>query len=258
MILACDIGNTRIKFALYDTSGLLRELKISSRGLLPLEWFRRHSEIKQVAISSVVPSVTLELREFFLREFKIDPFVITHESRFNLKIDYETPHSLGIDRICSAEGAFSIFRASEEEFKSYSDKTFIITVDLGTATTVNVVKYNGVFSGGIIMPGMSTMANSLKVNTAQLPHISIENDYKSFIGKNTRSSIASGILNSTLSLIESSICYLENEFGAKTVKLYTTGGNAPLIEHHLKHEHLLVEDLVLRGVKSVFERNVSD
>lgn len=255
MTLACDIGNTRIKFALYDISGL-RELKISSRGILPLEWFRRHSEITRVAISSVVPAVTDELKKFFLSEFNIEPFVITHESTFNLKVDYETPHSLGIDRICSAEGAFSIFSRSRE-FKSYNEKTFIITADLGTATTVNVVKYNGVFSGGIIMPGLYTMANSLKANTAQLPEISIESDYKGFLGKNTRSSIASGILNSTLSLIESSICCLENELGAEVVKLFTTGGNAPLIEKYLKREHLMVEDLVLRGVKSVFERNVS-
>ncbi|HEX2963050.1 MAG TPA: type III pantothenate kinase [Ignavibacteriales bacterium] len=253
MILACDIGNSRIKFALYDKYGL-RELKISSRGLLPLDWFRK-SKIEHAAISSVVPSVTDELSEYFSKEFNLEPFVITHESAFNLQIDYETPHSLGIDRICSAEGAFALFKASPES-KSYSEKTFIVTIDLGTATTLNVVKYNGVFSGGIIMPGIMTMANSLKVNTAQLPEISIELDYKGFIGKNTRSSIASGILNSTLSLIESSICRLKNEAGAEAVKLYTTGGNAPLIEKHLKYEHVMVEDLVLRGVKSVFERNI--
>ncbi|MGE5498907.1 MAG: type III pantothenate kinase, partial [Syntrophothermus sp.] len=248
-----DIGNSRIKFALYDKYGL-RELKISSQGLLPLDWFR-NIKIKNVAISSVVPSLTDELSEYFSKEFKIEPFVITHESLFNLQIDYETPHSLGIDRICSAEGAFALFKESKE-FKGYDEKTFIITIDLGTATTVNIVKYNGLFSGGIIMPGIMTMTNSLKVNTAQLPEISIELDYKGFIGKNTRSSIASGILNSTLSLIENCVCYLKSEMGAKEVKLYTTGGNAPIIEKHLKFEHLMVEDLVLRGVKSVFERNV--
>lgn len=253
MTLACDIGNSRIKFALYDKSGL-RELKTSSHGLLPLEWFRK-SNVENVAISSVVPSVTEELKKYFLSEFKIEPFVITHESLFNLEINYETPHSLGIDRICSAEGAFALFKETEE-FKSYGEKTFIITIDLGTATTVNIVKYNGVFSGGIILPGITTMAASLKTNTAQLPEISIDLDYKCFIGKNTRSSIASGILNSTLSLIESSVSYVENEMGAKTVKLYTTGGNAPVIEKHLRREHLMIEDLVLRGVKSVFERNI--
>ncbi|MCU7495865.1 MAG: type III pantothenate kinase [Ignavibacteria bacterium] len=254
MILACDIGNSRIKFALYDLSGL-RELKISSHDLLPMDWFKSR-DITSVAISSVVPSVTAQLYIYFSREFNIKPFVITHQSLFNLKIDYETPQSLGIDRICSAEGAFALFKASPE-FSGYNDRSFIITVDMGTATTVNIVKYNGVFAGGIIMPGIFTMAASLKVNTAQLPEISIEGDYRDFIGKNTRSSIASGILNSTLSLIDSSICYLKSRMGAEVIKLYTTGGNAALVDKHMKYEHVMVEDLVLRGVKSVFERNVT-
>ncbi|MGE5430750.1 MAG: type III pantothenate kinase [Syntrophomonadaceae bacterium] len=253
MTLACDIGNSRIKFALYDRTGL-RELKTSSHDVLPLEWLKS-GNFESAAISSVVPSVTDRLYKYFLKEFQIEPFVITHESHFNLEIDYETPQSLGIDRICSAEGAFSLFKETPG-FKNYNEKSFIITVDLGTATTVNIVKYNGVFSGGIIMPGIMTMANSLKVNTAQLPEISIEKDYKSLIGKNTRSSIASGILNSTLSLIENSVCCLKSEMGADVIKLYTTGGNAALIENYLKLEHVMVEDLVLRGVKSVFERNV--
>lgn len=253
MLLACDIGNSRIKFGLYDKAGL-RELRISSHGSLPQDWFGSR-EISSVAISSVVPSVASRLSGYFTKEFDIEPFVITHRSIFNLKIDYETPHSLGIDRICSAEGAFAIFKDTPE-FKNYNKNSFIVTVDLGTASTVNIVKYNGVFTGGIIMPGMMTMANSLKSNTAQLPEISIENDYKGLIGKNTRSSIASGILNSTLSLIESSVCTLESEMGAEMIKLYITGGNAALIDKHLKREHVLVEDLVLRGIRSVYERNV--
>ncbi|MGE5399857.1 MAG: type III pantothenate kinase [Ignavibacteriales bacterium] len=253
MLLACDIGNTRQKFALFEGTSLV-ELRTFSGDTFELEWLKKYP-VKNVAISSVVPSVTGKLTGMFLEELNVKPFVITHESLFNLKIDYATPHSLGIDRICSAEGAFSLF-SREPSFKNYDKNTFLITVDLGTASTINIVKYNGIFDGGLIFPGISTMAGSLSKNTAQLPEIDLLNDYKNFIGKDTRSSIASGIINSTLSLIEKTCCYLLEQHKPGFLRVYLTGGNARIVHEMLSLEHQLAEDLVLQGVKAVFERNM--
>jgi type III pantothenate kinase len=98
------------------------------------------------------------------------------------------------------------------------------------------------------------MINSLFSNTAQLPQIDIR-DYLNFIGKDTKSSIASGILNSIISLIEKAHHYLKNNFSAEDIYIYITGGNARLIQPYIKFENKLIDDLVLAGVRSVYERN---
>ena len=83
----------------------------------------------------------------------------------------------------------------------------------------------------------------------------MDQDHQGTDGKDTRSSIASGILNSTISLIEKAHHHLINTSGVKTIKIYLTGGNAYVVQPYIMFENTLVEDLVLQGVKVVFERN---
>lgn len=251
MLLACDIGNTRFKFAVYDNEELI-DYRISSYDNLRAELFRDYG-ITAAAISSVVPSAARSIVELLNESFSIDPFVISHKSLFNLKINYLTPETLGIDRICSCEGAFSIY-SNSPDYKYYNDKVWIITVDSGTATTLNIVKYNAEFAGGIIMPGITTMAKSLSGSTAQLPAAGSE-DYTGLIGRDTRSSIASGIINSTAGMIERACDFLKEQFGAGDIRIYITGGNSEAVSRIIKYENLQVKDLVLRGVKAVFEKN---
>src|SRR5690606_9318905 len=145
-------------------------------------------------------------------------------SSFNLKLNYDSLDTLGIDRICSCEGAFYLFRNSSE-FQNYDEGTFLLTIDFGTATTINFIKYPGEFIGGIIFPGIKLMSSALNSNTAQLPLVEIS-DYKNLIGRTTRQSIASGILHSTLSLINETIVYLRKELNAEKIFVFITGGNA--------------------------------
>ncbi len=161
--------------------------------------------------------------------------------------------TLGIDRLCSAEGAFFLFKQSNN-FINYSDKDFIITIDFGTATTINFVQHPGVFLGGIIAPGIKTMFNSLQKNTAQLPEVGI-NNFESFIGTDTKQSIASGVLNSTLGLMEKTINYLKNEYHGENIFIYATGGNAKDILSHINFRYKFEESLVLLGVKAVWDIN---
>jgi type III pantothenate kinase len=251
MFLACDIGNTNIKTAIYDKD------KRKSFNIFPAEKVLYNlfceQEISEVAISSVVPNKTEEITKFLHNELKIDPFIININSKFNLSINYKTPETLGIDRICAAEGAYKLFE-TEYSVIPQIEKFYLLVIDLGTATTLNFINLKPEFEGGIILPGIKLMANSLNINTAQLPKIDLTN-YTTFIGKDTHSSIASGIINSTVGLIEKAYQHLTNTMGAKTIKIYFTGGNARIIQPYIKYENALVEDLVLRGVKVVFERN---
>ena len=254
MILACDIGNTNAKFAVFENSKRI-SFNIFSSNNISYNLFDKF-KISHAAVSSVVPDKTKELTKYLQSELQINPLIIDINSKFNLSINYRTPETLGIDRICAAEGAYKLF-SEDYTVQNEFEKFYLMVIDFGTATTLNFINYKSEFEGGIILPGIKMMINSLNTSTAQLPRIDLTN-YTSFIGKDTRSSIASGILNSSVSLIEKAHHYLKYTAGADTIKIFLTGGNASVVQPFLRFENTLVEDLVLQGVKTVFERNKID
>ena len=252
MFLAIDIGNTRIKSALFEDNDIHEINSFTDVGSL-LNYSSTKKNILDIAISSVVPSTANSLSEHLNKYLRVEPFIINSNSKFSLKNEYKSPNTLGIDRLCSAEGAFFLFKQSQK-FKNYSDKDFIITIDFGTATTINFVRYPGVFLGGIIAPGVKTMFDSLRTNTAQLPEVNLK-DFNNFIGSDTKESIASGVLNSTLGLIEKAITNLKQDYQAKNIFIYITGGNADEILKYVKFDYIFEESLVLLGIKAVWELN---
>ncbi len=252
MFLAFDIGNTSIKTGIFDADNLVN-ISVFSRDVDPVPDLPA-AGLCGVAISSVVPDLTLKTARQIKDRYGLSPFIISAKSRFNLKINYETPETLGPDRVCSAEGAFSIFKKSKS-YKSFSPGTFLVSVDLGTATTLNIVGFPGEFIGGSIAPGIKTMINSLKLNTAQLPEIDFSS-YKGILGKNTESSIAAGIINSTTGLIEKTFSFLKSELNAKEIITFVTGGNAEAAAPFLGFKFEFEKGLVLKGIKAVYDLNV--
>ncbi len=261
MFLTLDIGNTNIKAALFSTRKEKRLVKQQDT-LFEFKSFGKISNLKkylmsidfsEAAISSVVPEKTKKISALLESKFKVTPVVISKDLTFNLKIKYKTPETLGIDRLCSAEGAYAIFRNSAG-YKYYNSKTFLLAIDFGTATTINVVGYRGAFLGGVIAPGIKMMSNALNKNTAQLPEIALSN-YKGVIGNDTKSSIASGILNSTLGLIEKTVSMLKKEYSAEQIRIFITGGNAELILPYIKLNFKYEPALVLKGIKAIYTKN---
>lgn len=248
MILALDIGNTNIKTG-YFLKNELNDFVIFRN---PDELFDslKHYEFNETAISSVVPALTERVIQFLKEELKITPYIISKDSLFNLKLDYKTPETLGIDRICSAEAAFNIFNSGKELNK----ETFLLTIDFGTATTINITVPPRNFIGGLIAPGIKTMFDSLKSTTAQLPELNFS-DYKSLIGNDTNSSIASGIITTTVGMIEKTINHLKEKYSAKDIKCFITGGNAKQVQQFLPEDFIFDEALVLKGVISVYNLN---
>lgn len=251
MLLVCDIGNTRIKTALFDRNRIIDFKSFTSINKLVVSY--RQKNISSVAFSSVVPNTSKEFESHFKKKLKITPFRVNNSLAYNLKIDHSTPEYVGTDRICSAEGAFYLFKRSSN-FKKYNKNDIILSIDLGTATTLNFVKYPEVFTGGIIAPGVRMMGELLHNQTALLPIVS-SSEYKRLIGRNTKESISSGIINSTIGLIEKSINELMSKNKSVTVYVYVTGGNANQIIPYLKIKHKFVPELVLIGIKAVYEKN---
>ena len=244
-ILSCDIGNSSIKFGLYSEGKLLDYSRISHEEFSHA--FLAKMDFEFAAISSVVPAVTDKLTELLETQFRITPLIISKSSEFSLEINYETPETLGIDRICGAEGALFLYNKENDSNKLRQDE-LVLTVDCGTATTINVIKSPGIFSGGVIAPGLTTMMNSLNSGTAQLPKVDLFS-YNQLIGSNTESCIVSGIINATLGLLERTIAELTKD--NKNVITYLTGGNSDIIAQHFEKEFFHVKDLVLLGIYSL-------
>ncbi|MCG6914406.1 type III pantothenate kinase [bacterium BMS3Abin03] len=251
MLLTIDIGNSSIKAAIFEKNKLVQHFREKDPPKL-ISIIKYHS-FKNAVVCSVVPKLTEQVSAKIKDEFNITSFILTKDIKFNLDINYKTPETLGIDRLCSAEGAFFLFKNSNN-FRIYNEDTYILAIDFGTATTTNIIEYPGKFIGGLITPGVEMMFDSLNKKTAQLPDVDIS-DFDSFIGNSTDSSIASGVVTSAIGMFEKTINYLKKEKSAKDVFIYITGGNAKKIIPHLNFEFIYEEALVLYGVSALWKLN---
>ena len=205
----------------------------------------------EAAICSVNPRVEKLLAEKISSK-GIKVFRVSIQNKFNFKISYETPDTLGMDRVCSAAGAMEI--ANKKELLKKNQ--YLVTIDFGTATTINIVSPSREFIGGLIAPGITTMLKSLNEKTAQLPLPDL-NSYKGVIGNSTDSSIISGVMTSTVGMINETINHLTEISDQNMPILFATGGNAKHVLPYLKFEVLFDEALVLKGLKEIYDLNKS-
>jgi type III pantothenate kinase len=247
MLLTLDIGNTNIKSALFEDDRLIELIVHSEPGKATN--YLNESTFSEAAICSVNPRVGKSLTEIISAK-GIIVFSANIKNKFNFKINYETPETLGMDRVCSCAGALEI--ATKKEL--LNNNQYLVTIDFGTATTINIVSPQREFIGGLIAPGISTMLKSLNEKTAQLPLPDL-NSYKGIIGNSTQSSIISGVFNSTVGMISKTINHLSEISNQNMPILFATGGNAKHVLPHLKYKVLVEEALVLKGLKAIYEMN---
>jgi type III pantothenate kinase len=248
MLLAIDIGNTNIKTALFDGNNLVN-LNIH-QSVDDCKYFINRSSFNAAAISSVVPRTTETINNFLIDSIHLHPFIISKDSNLHFSLYYKTISTLGIDRICAVEGALYHVKNQNRNFD------YIVTVDFGTATTINILEMPDKFLGGVIAPGIETMFKSLSAGTAQLPKIETIN-YEDIIGTDTSSCIASGVLNSTIGLLDRVINNLKKKKDGK-FSLFITGGNAHKVQNLIDYNFTFEPALVLWGVKSLSELNAKD
>ena len=246
MLLTLDIGNSNIKSALFKNNHL-RDLRIHS-DIRKAVGYINQLQINEVAICSVNPNTLQNILKNL--ESKAIPFFIAkHNQKFNLAIDYKTPETLGMDRLCSSVGALQI--AIDE--KLFLGNTYIITIDLGTATTINIISPEKKFIGGLISPGIITMIKSLNQNTAQIPIPNLQS-YEGLVGQSTVSSIMSGVMTATIGMINETLHKLKSDSDSDPI-IFVTGGNAKFVLPYIHHKLHFDEGLVLRGLKIIYELN---
>lgn len=246
MILSIDIGNSALKYAVYDKNVKTAFKRINFNDFTD-DCFAKY-DFDEVVISSVVPERKKFIHDHIVEKYNIEPLVISKDLSFGISLNYNSTETLGLDRIAAAVGSYNLAKEHDENCP-------ILFIDFGTATTVNLISPNGIFQGGLIIPGLYTMLRSLFTNTAQLPSIDLSG-YKSFIGKSTEECIRSGILNSTLSLLDKSVEIVKSDYETEKVKVFVTGGNRKYVMEQLNFEFEEAEDLVNYGAMKLFELNV--
>jgi type III pantothenate kinase len=255
MLLAIDTGNTNTVFAIFDDAGTIRgewrsstsaertadEIGVWLNQLLSLHDIQR-TDIKAVAIATVVPATLFNLRLLSRRYFGVRALVIgAPEVKIGIKILVDRPEELGADRIVNAVGAFQEYGGSK------------IIVDFGTATTFDVIDAEGSYLGGVIAPGVNLSLEALHQASAQLPRVAIGRPER-VIGKHTVQAMRSGIFWGYMGLVEGTIERIREELGEQ-VEVIATGGLATLFAECSSLIGRADPDLTLKGLLWVHRLN---
>lgn len=253
MILALDIGNTHIEIGLYEEDKYLDSWRIATginrtedemmtfiHHFLALRGLNAQS-IRDIAISSVVPITTLIFEKLSQRYFGKAPLVVDYKLELGIKIDYDPPYSVGADRLCNAIAVFDKFGGPA------------IVVDMGTATTFDVVSADGVYLGGVIAAGLETAAWGLHERASKLPTIPLEFP-STVIGKNTEKSMQSGVMLGSVKMIDGLIELISEELQTEPV-VVATGGLSRLIAPKSRYIQHVEKHLVLDGLINIYMRN---
>ncbi len=234
MLLLIDAGNTRIKWALcaHDAppGAWLREGAVAHAEIDQLAGCWQHAGVTRALASNVAGTGVGEQLQRMLPATAIDWFASTPQ-RAGLRNGYRNPSQLGSDRFAAAIGARAL-----EPGKA------LVVATCGTATTIDALSADGVFLGGMILPGLGLMASSLARNTAQLPHIAAGDALPAGFADNTDDAILSGCLAAQAGAIERACGLL----GAGLCIL--SGGAARYIAPALTVPHKLVDNIVLVGL----------
>ena len=167
--------------------------------------------------------------------------LITRKLDTGLTLDLPEPEKLGWDRVVDAAWAAAHYPLP------------LVTVDLGTCTTLNVVRRGGIFTGGVIAAGVETGIRALARNTAQLSAVKLKTP-DHIIGKNTAECMLSGAVAGTAAMLDGLVQRIEEELG-EPVTLVTTGGAARLVEPLLRHAHTHDPEMLTLGLAYLYDRN---
>ena len=253
MILAIDIGNTNIVVGCIDdrktyfierlsTNRTKTELEyaVDLKNVLDIYHIKK-TEIEGCIISSVVPQITNIVKLAAEKILKKNAIVLGPGVKTGLNIMMDNPGQLGADQVADAVAGISSYPVP------------LILIDMGTATTASVVNSKKQYVGGMILPGVGVSLDALTARASQLSGISIDAP-RHVIGKNTIECMKSGVLYSNAAALDGIIDRIEEELGEKAT-VVATGGLAKKIVPHCKREIILDEELLLRGLLIIYEKN---
>lgn len=257
MLLAIDIGNTNIKFGLYDGAErtlvwrvrtdphkLTDEYAIMISNLFALRGLDL-AIVDGCAISCVVPLLSDVFVRLARQYLRVEPVVIGPGVKTGLRLLIDTPRELGADRVAHAVAAYRMFGAP------------VIVVEFGTATVFDVVTHHGDYIGGVIAPNIVVSAEALAQTAAKLYQVEVVKPPR-VLGKNTVQYMQSGIVYGYAGLVEGLVERIWDEIGERAT-VVATGGLAPVILDALPPERRIidhvVDNMVLEGLRLIYDQN---
>jgi len=239
MKLVIDVGNSKIKLAVFNTNTIIKKISVHKKEfinqVLSLE---KEFNIHNLILSSVANLNPLEL-DFLKKNFTL--FYIDHSKKLPFQNLYETPKTLGVDRLALTAGA--VLR--------YPHKNVLI-IDAGTCLTYDFISKDKHYLGGAISPGVYLRYKSLNAFTAKLPLLDVKLPQR-LIGKNTNESIHAGVVLGIVNEIDGLISTYRHQYLGLTVIL--TGGDSLFLSDQLKNSIFVHSDILLEGLNYIFEFN---
>lgn len=257
MIICMDVGNTNIKYAIFDKDKLVMSFRVATEhkktsdeygGQLISILGNNNLNTKDIdggIISSVVPQLDFTLERMCQTYLKIKPMMLAPGLKTGLNLRVDNAKEVGADRVVNNVAAV----------KKYGFP--LIIVDFGTATTFNVIDVKGEFIGGVIAPGIKGSLDSLVNGTAKLPRVEIERP-SCVIGKNTVTNMQSGIVFGFAGLVEYIVKKIKRELKSDNIKTVATGGFSEVIAKEINCIDYVDKLLTLEGLKYLYELNKTE
>ncbi|PKW28527.1 type III pantothenate kinase [Flavobacterium lindanitolerans] len=243
MLLAIDVGNTRIKGAVFENDSLLGYFIFLKKD------FRKNIEkilkdFPKTAFLVVASVGSLDKNDFLDFGEKLKVHFISHEDSFPFVNLYETPKTLGMDRMVLAAGAVLQFPKQNR-----------LVIDAGTCITYDFVDENDNYLGGAISPGLRLRYEALHNFTARLPLLELDSP-KSIIGNSTSQSIHSGVVNGAVNEIDGFINDYKQHYSKFTIIL--TGGDAEFLAKRLKNTIFANSNFLLESLSHLFQYKIKN
>ncbi|MFA4967055.1 MAG: type III pantothenate kinase [Candidatus Margulisiibacteriota bacterium] len=232
MHLVIDVGNSTVKFGIFDAGKIKKEWSFRTERLF--HWNPDRSIVSLPAtISSVVPEA-----DAFLKKLFRGSIFVTAKNIKGIKIKFKKKSEIGADRLVDALAVKELYGHPA------------IVIDFGTATTFDLISKKGEYLGGAIAPGIGLSKEVLHTATAKLPLIEIKPP-KNIIGNSTVEAMRSGLVYGYASLVEGMISRFKNKIGRRA-KVVATGGYAKLIAKYARGIDIIDIDLTLKGLNIIY------
>lgn len=263
MLLAFDVGNSNIVIGVFDNLHMKHSFRIETNGnksadeygMIVNQFFSYEnismSDIDDIIISTVVPSVLYSLQHFSRKYFGKEAIVVEPGIKTGIIIKYDNPKQVGSDRIVNAVAAYHKYGGP------------VIIIDFGTATTFCAVSKNAEYLGGAIAPGIKIASEALFEKTAKLPKIELEDPGKA-ICRNTINSMQAGVVYGHMGMIKFIVEKMKKEIincasigccDDEIIKVIGTGGMATMIDKGTQVFDAVEPHLTLEGLALIYEKN---